>query len=165
MFCLNSLSLGLDQTSICLERFQLQGLLFFCGQMHDYYLVARNVRPPHRCRLLWGRMQFGAFRMANAMCLGAKKGKRRVRSECWMRCRLCKDKIKPLEIYPACLCLLCTYLSESASFGDNFTLTPTLPIWESNPLNLCDGKTSSCICCNLCNLFELLVCPSTRLVL
>ena len=103
------------ESTLCLQNIPL---------MHNYFPVVCKVRPPCSHKLLWGRMRFCAFRKR-------KKGKRRVRSQCWTKCRICKDKILPLEIYPTCLCFLCTYLSEPASVGDNFTLTPTLPLWEA----------------------------------
>ena len=82
--------------------------------MHNYSLAAHNVRPPQSYKLLWGRMRFGSFRIR-------KKAKRWVCSECWTRCRICKD------IQPVCV------FSVPVSVRDNFTPTPTLPSWESEP--------------------------------
>ena len=115
---------GPDRIKLFVCEFSASRGIATRSAMHNYSLVARNVRPPRSYKLLWGRMRFGSFRMR-------KRGNRWVRSDCWTKCRICKGKILPLEVYPACLCFLCTYLSEPASVGDNFAPTPTLPLWES----------------------------------
>ena len=93
-----------------------------------YVWVARKVRPPRSYKLLWGRMRFGAHRRGK----GGKQWLKRF-SECWTRCKLCRDKIKPLEIYPDRLCFLCTYLSVGGLLGCNLTPAPILPLWDSDP--------------------------------
>ena len=70
-------------------------------------------------QLLWGRMRFGHWKRT--------KGKRWVRSEPFVKCRICKDKIKPPEIYPACLCFLCTFLSDP----DIYFCAGISPLWET----------------------------------
>ena len=59
-----------------------------------YVWVARKVRPPRSYKLLWGRMRFGAHRRGK----GGKQWLKRF-SECWTRCKLCRDKIKPLDFF------------------------------------------------------------------
>ena len=93
-----------------------------------YVWVARKVRPPRSYKLLWGRMRFVAHRSGKRRQLWATRF-----SECWTKCKRCKDKNKPLEIYPDRLCYLCTYLSVGGLLGCNLTPAPILPLWDSDP--------------------------------